>query len=1221
MPEHQQQPHDHLHHSRSRGWLRVASFGLVATLATGGLSIAGAIHSAPAEAATGTNGLNLTGGDSSLLSADSVSLAPGLDLTNFRRLQPAGWVTGHVMSADLSTPTLSLDLLDSGTVSGGATVAQQIAGTGAVAAVNGDYFDINFSGGAIGTDVSPKKGLRNASSSPTQAFTITDGVAAIQALTAKGSFVVGGVSTKINGINTPGLSANGIGWYTSVWGAHPLSRPLGGPDSLATQIEVVTVKDGHVVSLSNDPAAVAGATAIADGSGVLIGREAGAATLAALTVGQAIDVTVGASADVDLAVSGSQRMIVNGVQTPEDQVEAGRTAVGVNRDGTHVSIVSIDGRQGDGRGMTIQELGDLMLDLGAYNAVNLDGGGSTTLLARLPGTTSTQVIDRPSDGSERVVANSLAFYSSAPAGQVKDVAVAPTLTSDGADAVFPGLHRTLSGVGLDANLAGIPTSGTFAATGSAATVTAVDGATARVEGVSQGSTKVAYTADGKTATTGIRVLGALERIKPSSTVVALPDPGQTATVTLSGLDADGFAAPIETGDVTVKSGSAVSVTPTGLGQFTITPTSASGSATVTFTAAGKSADVAVTIGNRNVSVADFADGAKWTIAADRATGTTVADVGPNGEPALRLNYDFSQSTATRGYYAVLPEMSKAGSAGREVAGQPQALTLWIKGDGEGTWPRIQIKNAAGTVVNLDGPFVDWTGWKQARFAVPAGTAYPISIQRIRMLETKSTVSYQGSATISDLEAVVAADVAQPVVPTVYDPVVVTNGTVDGRAQHIAVMSDAQFVSRDPNSAIVVAARQTMRQIVAAKPDFLVIDGDLVDEASAADMAFAKSILDDEIGTKIPYIYVPGNHEVMGGAISNFQAEFGATTHAVSVGHTKILTLNSSAGSFRASDPDQLAVFDTELAAAKADQNITGVLVFNHHPADDPLPDKASQLGDRFEAAQFTKTLEQFRASSGKSIAVVNGHVGVFNAASSGGVSQLINGNSGKNPAGTVSTGGFTGWTMLGINPGAGSVGTAPATVADRIGWMRAEIKPRVEELSLDAPSVLQVGETVKVAATVKQDDRVAPVQWPMSAVWSGDNLQTDDGSRAEQVVSGVLRLNSMTGELTAVGAGKGSVTVTVNGTSRTTAVSVVAAAGDPADPGAGNGAGGNGAGNNGAGNNGAGNPATTHPSASGDLAFTGVNAITPVLIGLLVLAAGLGLLVVARRRGEMKRKD
>jgi hypothetical protein len=1128
--------HPRTEERHGRRTLRATALALAAVVATGGAVVAEAqLAPAPtAAAAPDTGGLNLGGGGSALLTAETETLAPGLELTDFRRLQPKGWVTGHVMRADLSTPTLKLDVLDSGTVTGGATLTDQIEGTGAVAAVNGDYFDMNASVAPVGSNVSPESGLRTASTAPRQAFTMSDGVAAVQELMARGTLTVDGVETPIVGVNTPSLPTGGIGWVTPAWGAHPLSRPLGGPASLAASVAMVVVADGVVQSVTTDPAALTAPAEIADGTGVLIGRDGGAATLAALEPGQRVDVEVGLNADVDLAVSGAQRMIVDGEQTDADQVEAARTAIGVNRDGTEVTVVTIDGRAGDSRGMTIQELGALMLDLGVHNAVNLDGGGSTMLAARRPGTTEATIANRPSDGSERVVANSLAFFSTAPAGELEDVAIAPAVNAADADAVFPRLARTVDAVGLDANLTGVPVDGRFRSPGRGLDVEQVDGDTVVVRGGRAGASDLHFRDRRENDEIELRVLGALERIRPSATVVALPEPGQTARVTLTGLDADGFGAPIEASDVTVAHGDDVTVTPDGLDGFTIAPTTDSGSSTVTFTADGRSVDVAVTIGFRSLDVADFADGAAWKAASDRATGTLTTTTGPNGEPALALDYDFTASTSTRGYYAVAPEMSTPGSLGRQLEGQPQALTMWINGDGSGVWPRIQMKNGAGTTINLDGPHITWTGWQQVRFTVPAGTPYPLHLQRVRMLETRSAVQYRGHVEIAGLQSVVAPDVAQPAASVVHDPVIVTNGTVDDRPQRIAVMSDVQFVARNPESPLVEAGRRTLREIVAAEPDVLVINGDFVDEASEADIALAKRILDEEVGDRVPYVYVPGNHEIMGGPIANFEAVFGDTNRSVDVGGTRLITMNSAAGSFRASDATQLAWLDEQLADAASDDDVTGVLVFAHHPANDPLPSKASQLADRVEAAAFTEALATFRADSGKSIAVVNAHVGLFHATSTEGVSQLINGNAGKGPSGTPSTGGFTGWMMLGVDPGEGVVGDEPDVVEDRTEWMRAEVLPRVDAVELDAPSVLAVGETVTVGASVSQDDgRSVPVGWPMSAAWGGEGVRLDDGrDRGAERGFGrrdVLRFNPATGELTAVREGVATLEVTVNG--------------------------------------------------------------------------------------------
>ena len=66
----------------------------------------------------------------------------------------------------------------------------------------------------------------------------------------------------------------------------------------------------------------------------------------------------------------------------------------------------VDGRQGFSRGNTMVELANRMVSLGADEALNLDGGGSSTIMARGRGG-KLKVINSPSDGSPRAVANGL----------------------------------------------------------------------------------------------------------------------------------------------------------------------------------------------------------------------------------------------------------------------------------------------------------------------------------------------------------------------------------------------------------------------------------------------------------------------------------------------------------------------------------------------------------------------------------------------------------------------------------------------------------------------------------------------------------------------------------------------------------------------------------------------------------------------------------------------
>jgi exopolysaccharide biosynthesis protein len=85
-----------------------------------------------------------------------------------------------------------------------------------------------------------------------------------------------------------------------------------------------------------------------------------------------------------------------------------RTAVGIDADGKTLVLVVVDGRRpNQASGMSLVELAELMKQLGCRDAINLDGGGSCALVMRNPLDGKLHVINRPSDGRERPVANVL----------------------------------------------------------------------------------------------------------------------------------------------------------------------------------------------------------------------------------------------------------------------------------------------------------------------------------------------------------------------------------------------------------------------------------------------------------------------------------------------------------------------------------------------------------------------------------------------------------------------------------------------------------------------------------------------------------------------------------------------------------------------------------------------------------------------------------------------
>lgn len=97
-----------------------------------------------------------------------------------------------------------------------------------------------------------------------------------------------------------------------------------------------------------------------------------------------------------------------------------RTVVGIAKNGTQLVLLVVDGRQPKlSIGMTLSELADEMVRAGCDDAINLDGGGSTTLVYRDPTSHQLQILNSPSDGKERSVADILGVSVNAPLPEVK----------------------------------------------------------------------------------------------------------------------------------------------------------------------------------------------------------------------------------------------------------------------------------------------------------------------------------------------------------------------------------------------------------------------------------------------------------------------------------------------------------------------------------------------------------------------------------------------------------------------------------------------------------------------------------------------------------------------------------------------------------------------------------------------------------------------------------
>ena len=78
------------------------------------------------------------------------ALAPGVVHREFTTTAPAGRVRGDVVEVDLAAPGIRADLLTAGAVAARSPVASMADGAGAVAGINGDFFDLGGSNAAVG---------------------------------------------------------------------------------------------------------------------------------------------------------------------------------------------------------------------------------------------------------------------------------------------------------------------------------------------------------------------------------------------------------------------------------------------------------------------------------------------------------------------------------------------------------------------------------------------------------------------------------------------------------------------------------------------------------------------------------------------------------------------------------------------------------------------------------------------------------------------------------------------------------------------------------------------------------------------------------------------------------------------------------------------------------------------------------------------------------------
>ncbi len=235
-----------------------------------------------------------------------------------------------------------------------------------------------------------------------------------------------------------------------------------------------------------------------------------------------------------------------------------RTAIGIKKNG-HLLLVTVDGRKKISRGATLPEMAQIMLRLGAQQAMNLDGGGSTDMVV------AGGVVNTPSDGTERPVVNALLVFASVPESES---VTGLSKYRDFGDAIVLHAGQSRSLHWTDSS-------------GKPLTIPILWGTENGLGFVSQGGVFSAYSAGkgvlyrqtgGTRFSTHVTVLPAAPAHAKAVFGTPLPDNPNSTPVTLTITDAFGNAVPDITPAVTVSSGVMSRLHPTnakGHIQFTV----------------------------------------------------------------------------------------------------------------------------------------------------------------------------------------------------------------------------------------------------------------------------------------------------------------------------------------------------------------------------------------------------------------------------------------------------------------------------------------------------------------------------------------------------------------------------------------------------------------------------------------------------------------------------
>lgn len=473
--------------------------------------------------------------------------------------------------------------------------------------------------------------------------------------------------------------------------------------------------------------------------------------------------TISIKTDIDEQWKGASFMLTSGPELVKNgRVDLGidpnssrakerapRTAIAIDNTGTKVFMVTVDGRQaGYSKGMNLQEFAEYLVSLGAHQALNLDGGGSTTMAVRKPGDYNVSLYNKPSDGIERIVSTSLFAVSTAPAG---------TPTTVGATLAKPGVYLkgTKGSIVVDYVMDNYYNPVTFdkkdITVSSPQGLITPNGLGFTAQKAGTGAINVKYNT--ATSTIPFEVVESIHTVKPSSTSVEVRA-GEKKTMTVKAFDSKNREVVFDPSLVT-WSASANIGTISAAGVFTAA--TKDGTGTITATLGGKKVTIPVTITGEYVRADNMDSLDNWSV--DYTNASASLSMNGKKEPAfegsgaVKLSYDFTGTTGTSAAYIVAKKPIK-------LAGSPAKLSARVYGDAGNTWLRGRIQDAAGKEFTIDFTpenGLKWRGWNYVTATIPAGTTGDLTLKQIYIAQPTDSLKTAGSIMIDDVKAIFNAN--------------------------------------------------------------------------------------------------------------------------------------------------------------------------------------------------------------------------------------------------------------------------------------------------------------------------------------------------------------------------------------------------------------------------------------------------------------------------------